>query len=246
MNHANYESHKDEIEMLKNIAFDELKIIEDSPIFKLELTLKADISEPKILLKTNIDLIEEYPDKRPLIEITDSSNYLPSKNIKNMITKIYEFIEENIGMPVIYQIYEMLKDFVNTEESTLNAEVEQKQKKLEEQKQKEKHDSEMQLLETKTFTSVNKESYEKWFKGFVDELNKVRKNKKKDEMAARMSGREFFMNLKNPKDLEAEEKLEEEIEGSAEKPEDALFYDQQVFDEDIDNIDFDKIGVEDD
>ena len=57
-----------------------------------------------------------------------------------------------------------------------------------------------------------------------------------------MSGREFFMNLKNPKDLEAEDKLEEEIEESSTKEEDVLFYDQQAFDEDIDNIDF---GAED-
>jgi len=56
------------------------------------------------------------------------------------------------------------------------------------------------------------------------------------------------MNLKNPKDLEAEEKLEEEIEASQqnEKTDDVQFYDQQVFDENIDDIDFDKIGVEDD
>ena len=50
------------------------------------------------------------------------------------------------------------------------------------------------------------------------------------------------MNLKNPKDLEAEDKLEEEIEESSTKEEDVLFYDQQAFDEDIDNIDF---GAED-
>jgi hypothetical protein len=89
---------------------------------------------------------------------------------------------------------------------------------------------------------VNKESYEKWYKGYMDELNKKNKNKKKlDEIAARTSGREFFMNLKNPKDIEAEEKLEEEIEGDTQgtgKEDDVLFYDQQAFDEDIDNIDF--------
>ena len=55
------------------------------------------------------------------------------------------------------------------------------------------------------------------------------------------------MNLKNPKDLEAEEKLEEEFENSNnDKPDDnVLFFDQQAFNEDLEDIDFDKIGVDD-
>ena len=53
------------------------------------------------------------------------------------------------------------------------------------------------------------------------------------------------MNMKNPKDIEAQDKLEGEIEDSPDKNEDVLFFDQQAFDEDIDNIDFDKIGVDD-
>jgi hypothetical protein len=254
MNHVNYETHKDEIEILKNILFDDLTIAEEHPLFKLELNLKADISDPKILLKVFIELIEDYPNQPPTYSIIDDSNYLPSKNIREISGKISEMIKENSGFPVIYQMYEMLKEFVNNEENSLKAENEMREKKIEEEKEKEKkrHEMEMSLLETKSFTPVNKETYEKWFKAYIDEINKKNKNKKKaDEIAARTSGREFFMNMKNPKDIEAEEKLEEEIENSSNntgtgKDDDVLFYDQQAFDEDIDNIDFDKIGVDDD
>ena len=243
MNHKNYEPQKDEIEILKNILFDDLRVLEESPIFKLELTLKADTNEPKILLKVSIEMTEDYPEKPPIYNIFDDSNYLPSKNIREVSAKIAEMIRENTGFPAIYQMYEMLKEFVANEENSLKAESELKAKKVEEAKEKARIEMEMNLLETKTFTPVNKENYEKWLKGFMDEINKKNKNKKKtDEIASRMSGREFFMNLKNPKDLEAEDKLEEEIEESSTKEEDVLFYDQQAFDEDIDNIDF---GAED-
>jgi hypothetical protein len=242
MNHTNYEAHKDEIEILKNILFEELKVVEEHPEFKLELTLKADTSDPKILLKVHIEMIEEYPEKPLVYSIMDDSNYLPSKNIREVSAKIAEMITENTGFPIIYQLYEMLKEFVNNEENSFKAETEQNAKKVEEAKEKARIELEMNLLETKSFTQVNKESYEKWYKGYMDELNKKNKNKKKlDEIAARTSGREFFMNLKNPKDIEAEEKLEEEIEGDTQgtgKEDDVLFYDQQAFDEDIDNIDF--------
>lgn len=251
MNHRNHEAHKDEIEILKNILFEEMQIVEEEPIYKLELTLKADSSDAKIHLKVNIDMIEEYPEQPPVYSMTDTSNYLPSKNIRDFILKIDEMIKENTGFPVIYQMYEMMKEFVNNEESALKAETEQKAKKIEEAKEKARIQEEMALLETRTFTPVNKETYEKWFKSYMDEINKGKKNKKKtDEIAARFSGREYFMNLKNPKDSETE-KLEEEgedIEPSENKPEenakegDVLFYDQQAFDEDIDNIDF---GAED-
>lgn len=249
MNHNNYENHKDEIEILKNILFDDLKIVEDTPIFKLELTLKADVIEPKILLKASIDMIESYPEKHPRIEIVDSSNYLPSKNIRGIASKISDFISENPGFPVIYQVYEMLKEFVIIEESELTVEHELKAKKQEEDliDAKIKKENEISLLETKTFTPVNRETYEKWFKTFMDEVNKNKKNKKKtDEIASRQSGREFFVNMKNPKDIEAEDKLEQEYEDSQVKNDDVLFYDTQAFDEDIDNIDFDNIAVEDD
>jgi len=248
MNHKNYENHKDEIEILKNILFEDLKIVEDNPIFKLELTLKADVSEPKILLKASIELIEDYPDKHPVIEIIDTSNYLPSKNIRGIALKITDCVNENAGFPVIYQIYEILKEFVISEESNLNDEQQLKMKKIQEENYaaKLKIEMEMNLIETKTFTPVNKETYEKWFKTYIDETNKKNKNKKKsDEIASRQSGREFFMNMKNPKDIEAQDKLEGEIEDSPDKNEDVLFFDQQAFDEDIDNIDFDKIGVDD-
>ena len=91
------------------------------------------------------------------------------------------------------------------------------------------------LVETKSFTPVTREKYEEWFTKFYSKS----KSKSKIEQESRLSGREYFMNIKNQKNVEFEDDGKEEPEINNEQ-ENAFFYDADAFEENIDDIDFDK------
>ena len=60
-------------------------------------------------ISIKINLIPEYPDTEPVVEIEETSNILPSLKITKLKEEITEFSKENFGMPMVYQIYEMIK-----------------------------------------------------------------------------------------------------------------------------------------
>lgn len=115
-----------------------------------------------------------------------------------------------------------------------------------------KEEKENLLLETKTFTPVTKEAFAAWFSKFYKANNKI--DKQKLEQETRLSGREWFMNAKNAKlgiedDNEEDIQKEEEEDGKdteTNEKANALFYDADAFDENLDDIDFDKVDLGDD
>jgi len=110
IDNPNYETHKDEVELLKNILFDKLTIEEEEPLFILNIEIEPDVQEePKLFFSIKIKLIPEYPDTEPVVEIEETSNILPSLKITKLKEEITEFSKENFGMPMVYQIYEMIK-----------------------------------------------------------------------------------------------------------------------------------------
>jgi hypothetical protein len=253
ISNTNYESHKDEVELLKNILFEQMTTLEEEPNFILEINIVPDcVEEPKLDFIIKFTLTDEYPYGSPLYEINDNSNYLASSKIKSLCDVIKTFVEENHGMPMIYQIYEMVKDFVNEQELIMHQEQQDKIN-LEEEKLRKYNEKiaqmEKSLIETRTFTPVTKENYENWFKKFY--AASLKGKEKKLEQDARMSGREYFMNLKNnPKGLDGDESeegdVEEEVENESElKKEEAVVFDAQAFEENLDDIDFDQDFIDD-
>jgi hypothetical protein len=253
ISNANFENHKDEVELLKNILFEKLNILEESPNFCLEIKIDPDvIEEPKLNFNIKFTLPDDYPNCGPNYEISDLSNYLASSKIKTFSeNNIKTLIEENLGMPMMYQIYEMVKDFANEQEEQLVKESENE--RIMEEERKRKYDEKINLInkdlvETKTYTPVTKEAFEIWFKKYYAEVNKGKE--KKLEQEARQSGREYFMNMKNLKDgTEDEEgedvdyKLpvdEEQKDGTT------VYFDADAFEENIDDIDFGEEGIDDD
>jgi hypothetical protein len=53
------------------------------------------------------------------------------------------------------------------------------------------------LVETRTYTPVTRENYNKWFASYMKEIAKV--DKETVAQSTRFSGREFYLNLKNQK-----------------------------------------------
>ena len=106
----NYETQKDEIKLLKNILFEKLTIEEELPEFVLNFEIEPDVNEdPKLSFFTKIKFTAEYPDTEPIIEIDDLSNILASSKLNKLKEEIFQFSKENYGMPMVYQIYEMIK-----------------------------------------------------------------------------------------------------------------------------------------
>jgi hypothetical protein len=244
ISNTNYEAHKDEVELLKNILFDQLSIIDEMPHFTIDIAINLDsIEEPKLDLAIKVKLPEEYPNAAPIYELAENNNILPTSKLKALSEKIKDLIQENLSYPMIYQIYELVKDFAIEQEELLNIENISKLT-LEEDSKKKFQDKilsiENNLIETKTFTPVSKESFEIWFKKFYAEKNK--KSKIKVEMEQRQTGREYFMNVKNLKtELDNESEDEEDTkEITSESTDNAIFYDAEAFGENIDDIDFDE------
>jgi hypothetical protein len=110
INNPNYETQKDEIELLRNILFEKMTVLEEMPQFVIQIDLNPDIVEETILnFIITSTLIPEYPEKEPQIEIEETTNNLPSSKITKLKEEIAKFCQENCGMPMIYQIYEMIK-----------------------------------------------------------------------------------------------------------------------------------------
>ena len=115
-NNLNYETHKDEVELLKNILFDKMRIEEELPEFVLHIDIVPDVQEvPKLTFIVKINLLPEYPDTEPTVEIEETTNILASSKIYKLKEEISEFSKENYGLPMVYQIYEMIKvkKFIN-------------------------------------------------------------------------------------------------------------------------------------
>jgi hypothetical protein len=255
ISNSNYETHKDEVELLNNILFESIKILEELPNFILEIIIVPDIIEdPKLNFKLKFTLPDDYPNSSPIFEVTDVSNYLASSKIKYLHEKVKSLVEENLGMTMMYQIYEMVKDFANEQEDMMHQETQNKIK-LEEEKVRKYNEKvshiDKELMETRTFTPVTKESFDIWFKKFYAEGSKERA--KKVEQDARQSGREHFMNSKNltGDDGETDENDEVDVDKlniNKENIDDKepVVFDENVFDENIDDIDFDEGEYEDD
>lgn len=249
INNANYETQKDEVELLKNILFEQFKMIQEHPNFIFEIKIIPDVVEdPRLNLIAKFTMTDEYPNGEPLFEVNDLSNYLASSKIKILTEKIKGLIAENFGMPMIYQLQEAIKEFGNEQEEifnneniskiTIEEENKKKYEKILEQKDKD-------LFETKTYTPVSKETFDVWFKKFHADTYKVDKTKVEQEL--RQNGREYFMNAKNIKidlDLNENDVKEEETEGTTTSNANAIYFDPEAFEENIDDLDFDNADID--
>jgi uncharacterized protein (UPF0216 family) len=107
----NYETQKDEVELLKNILFEQLEVLDEVP-FILEISIRPDITEdPQIHLKLKTTFIDDYPNVEPKYDIYDESNCLPSNKLKQLNESLRTLLTDNIGFPVVYQMYELIKVF---------------------------------------------------------------------------------------------------------------------------------------
>ena len=122
----NYEQQVDEIELLKNIIPEKIEIVNEEPDFHIQLEIKGDTEKPKKTFILNIYLNNDYPEKSPTFKIEEVNKHLSDKRQKIIEDKLNKYCEENIGFPVIYQLYEIVQEFSDEEEKLESIKEEEK------------------------------------------------------------------------------------------------------------------------
>ena len=112
----NYEQQVDEIELLKNIIPEKIEVISEEPDFNIQIEIKGNTEKPKKTFILNIYLNYDYPEKCPTFKIEEIDKNLSDQRRKIIEEKLNKYCEENIGFPVIYQLYEMVQEFSDEEE----------------------------------------------------------------------------------------------------------------------------------
>jgi len=221
----NKSQQNDEVELLQSILFESMEILDSEPYHKLDIHIKPDCLEnPIINCLFHVEFNENYPsDELFTYKLEDVKNKVSPSQFNKLHSEIKEFFEENKGSPIVFQIVEMIKEYINELElqknETANNSINSKSTTT---TTTSKIDDPSKLLEknlvvNKNFTPVSKEAYDEWFKKFYQE--KVKEGGKalklRKEILSRTSGREFFMNLKaknltenNEEDIEGEEDID--------------------------------------
>ena len=138
----NSAQQKDEIFLLESIISDKMKILKSAPNYEILMEIVSDIDEPKMKFHLIVTLNEEYPEKQPTFELKEINNYLDPSKIEDLKSYLSKLCQENINMPMLYQMYEYILNFSNEEEEKIIKEKNNKeifqQKIKEEEKEKEK------------------------------------------------------------------------------------------------------------
>ena len=113
----NYAQQVDEIELLKNIIPEKITILKEEPNFNIQIDIKPNNTEEPInqyilIIYLNCD----YPEKQPRFKISEINNHLSDIKKDIIEKKLTQYCDENLGFPVIYQLYEICQEFADEEE----------------------------------------------------------------------------------------------------------------------------------
>ena len=215
------EQQKDEIDLLQNIIFEKMQIVQEEPNYIIFMEIKSDIENPKMKFNLTVTLNDEYPDKEPTFELIEVNNFLASVKVRDIEEKLNSLIKEYINMPMLYQMYECVLSFVDEEEE--------------------------KLLNSRTYTPVTKELFDEWYKNFIEKKKKEKKEKEPD--LDKLTGRQFFLNKnlkieENNEDIAKKDDDEDKKNEENKDEENNVEYNPELYEEDIDNIDFDKDDID--
>lgn len=255
MESENRIQQQDEIELLQNIFIDNFHIHKTEPYHSFNIYVIPDASDkPLIKALIEIDFNSDYPsDKIFDFKISDVNNKAISSQFNDLNKKILELFEENKGFPIVYQVTELIKEFCNELDTKLQDQLNVNKKEninvnsiSTNANSSDAHNLKNNLLETRVFTKVTKESYADWFKKFLKdkEIEGGKELKKRKEILGRQSGREFFHKSNTEMDdiLKNEEVQEgEEVDYDIQKK-NQINVDEDLFN--ADEVNYDEIDFE--
>ena len=115
----NYEQQEEEIEVLKNILPEKVIILKSEPNFQIQIEIEGDNPEQEESFKTfylEIFLNHNYPEKAPRVKVYEINDCINEKRQEMLMKKLDEYCKENEGISMIYQLYEIVKEFADEEE----------------------------------------------------------------------------------------------------------------------------------
>ena len=242
------EQQQEEIDLLQNIIFEKMKLLQEEPDFIIFMEIKSDIEKPKMKFNLTVTLNDEYPDKEPTFELLEVNNFLASAKVRELEEKLNSICKEYISMPMLYQMYECVLSFADEEEEKLINEEKQEEIKIAEAKrllELKKKEEEEKLLNSRTYTPVTKELFDSWYKDFIEKKKKERREKEPN--MDKLTGRQFFLNKnlkieENNDEIKKDDEEDKKIEDN--KDEENVEYNPELYEEDIGNIDFDKDDID--
>ena len=130
----NYEKQKEEIELLKNIIPEKITILKEEPNFHIQFEIEGNTTEEKKIKKfiLIIYLNNFYPEKSPRFTIYEVNNNFSEKSKIKIENKLKKYCKDNLGIQVIYNLYEICQEFVDEEEKI--AQLKKKEKENKEKK----------------------------------------------------------------------------------------------------------------
>ena len=204
------EEQKQEIEVLQSIYPDELELVSPTQ-FSINVALET-VSDTKHTLVLGVEYPPKYPEEAPRLNIkafseapeeeendSDSDDdtekfvslaetiELEKTDLAQLLAKLQEEAELNLGMPSVFALVALLKDEA---EILFQQKVDSAQQEYDEKLLAQEREEQKKFHGTK----VTKESYAEWRKKFREEMQFELKDKKRyEEMHnGKMTGREIF------------------------------------------------------
>ena len=254
----NREEQENEVEALECIFVDEFELLFNDP-FKYEITLHTDRDDEDLDF-IKVKLVIEYPLDYPLV--------VPKFQIKNLSlgkltpNQMYDCenlfrdtAEEMKGEPMMFDITERIKEYLQGVNDTFVEIKEQEDEEARKREEEVKETFKGMIADTKiNYKPVTAVSFVEWDEKFQAEMLEKKmaeqqketapEKKKRLEMDARLTGKQFFVQ-KNMVTDDHETFDEDEFDINAlreqkREEEEKMCYDEELFDdEDVDDIDFD-------
>ncbi|VDN50181.1 unnamed protein product [Dracunculus medinensis] len=222
----------EELEALQAIYPNELKIINrEYPNINVSFYFRpneneetSDIFDILLVLK----FPKNYPNDIPLIELENhgKNNFVEEEKLKNIINNLCIVANENIGMPMAFNIISSLQDEIGYLIDDIKVKMRQADEKIKEEEE---------ALERKKFegTKVTVETFMKWKENFDREMNTLKERQLKEKMSlgGKLTGRQQFLNNSalNNSDIELINNVE---------------IDESLFEEELDDLNIEGSDLE--
>jgi hypothetical protein len=265
--HTEYHWQKEELDILQSIYMDEIELLKNVPPYKflvhcrpyLDHSLKGDLD--KFTVKVEVELPPHYPTDFPKYEIKHHLDKVSNYDLQLVNEMIKQTAEQLKGEAMLFEIVESIRNWLQT--SVVDPDLRPKKLKrrnmnddLGVDEDYEDHEVVINLTKKDTYTPVTRDSFLDWKKKFDDEMIALKKAKGEliKTTETKLSGKQLFerdaklvasdaldKEDEDVDEIEIKDLHKEESKEEASPEEKKLFYyNEELFDEDID-IDVDDV-----
>jgi len=258
---------KEELDILQSIYMEEIQVLNNVAPFKflvhcrpyLDHSLKGDLD--RFTVKVEMELSDHYPNDCPKVEIKHHIDKVSNSDVQRVYEMIKSTAEQLKGGAMLFEIIESIRTWLQT--SVVDPEL--RPKKLKKRNLNDEfgldedfeYEPVINLTKKETYTPVTKESFLEWKKKFDEEREAIKKAKGEYIVKdLKLSGKQLFerdSKLVNSDALEKEEdadaaeieyqieEIKEEDEESNKEVKKLFYYNEELFNEDIDIEDVEDV-----